>query len=90
MARFKPYDYRQTKVLPVRFEEHILPGTFGYTLNRLIDESIDLTVFEARYRNDGGLASGDRIVIKDYSPTRNVGISLDPQRERFGHSSKSR
>jgi hypothetical protein len=51
MARYKPYDYRQTKMLPVRFEEQILPGTFEYTLNRLIDESIDLTVFEARYRN---------------------------------------
>jgi hypothetical protein len=38
-------------MLPVRFEEQILPGTFEYTLNRLIDESIDLTVFEARYRN---------------------------------------
>jgi hypothetical protein len=37
MARYKPYDYRQTKMLPVRFDEQILPGTFEYTLNRLID-----------------------------------------------------
>jgi hypothetical protein len=28
MARYKPYDYRQTKMLPVRFEGQILPGTF--------------------------------------------------------------
>ena len=49
MARFKHYDYRQTKMLPVRFEEQILPGTFERTLNGLIDASIDLTVFEARY-----------------------------------------
>ena len=38
MARFKHYDYRQTKMLPVSFEEQILPGTFEYTLYRLIDE----------------------------------------------------
>jgi hypothetical protein len=31
MARYKPYDYRQTKMLPVRFEEQILPGTFECT-----------------------------------------------------------
>ena len=54
MARFKDYDYRQTKMLPVKFEEQILPGTFEYTLNPLIDESIDLSVFETRYRNDAG------------------------------------
>jgi hypothetical protein len=43
MARYKPYDYRQTKMLPVRFDEQILPGTFEYTLNRLIDESMATT-----------------------------------------------
>jgi hypothetical protein len=64
MARYKPYDYRQTKMLPVRFDEQILPGTFEYTLNRLIDESIDLSVFEARYRNDdGGVPAYDPAVL---------------------------
>ena len=47
MARFKPYDYGQMKLVPVSFERQILPGTFQYTLNRLIDEEIDLSVFEA-------------------------------------------
>ena len=37
MARFKHYDYGQMKMLPVSFEEQILPGTFEYTLNHLID-----------------------------------------------------
>lgn len=64
MPRYKPYDYRQTKMLPVRFEEQILPGTFEHTLNRLIDESIDLSVFEARYRNDdGGAPAYDPAVL---------------------------
>jgi hypothetical protein len=52
MARYKPYDYGQMKLLPVSFERQILPGSFEYTLNKLIDEDIDLSVFEARYRND--------------------------------------
>ena len=41
MARYKDYDYRQGKFIPVSFDKQILPGTFEYTLNYLIDnESI--------------------------------------------------
>jgi transposase len=85
MARYKPYDYRQTKMLPVRFDEQILPGTFEYTLNRLIDESIDLSVFEARYRNDdGGAPAYDpaillKIILRAYSR----GITSSRQIERL-------
>jgi transposase len=54
MARYKHYDYGQMKLLPVSFEQQILPGTFEHTLNELIDNEIDLTVFEQRYHNDDG------------------------------------
>ena len=66
MARFKPYDYGQMKLVPVSFERQILPGTFEYTLNRLVDEEIDLSVFEARYRNDevGAPAYDPAILLK--------------------------
>ena len=52
MARYKPYDYGQTKLLPVSFERQVMPGTFEYTLSHLIDHEIDMDVFEARYSND--------------------------------------
>ena len=52
MARYKPYDYRQTKLVPVDFDSQILPGTFEYTLSYLIEHKFDLSEFEARYRND--------------------------------------
>ena len=39
MARFKHYDYGQAKMLPVRFEKQILPGTFAYMLARVIETS---------------------------------------------------
>jgi transposase len=54
MARYKHYDYTQMKMLPISFDRQILPGTFEHTLNYLIDEKIDLSVFEARYKNDDG------------------------------------
>lgn len=53
MARYKHYDYGQTKLLPISYERQILPGTFEHTLSYLIDNKIDLSVFEARYQNDG-------------------------------------
>ena len=85
MARYKPYDYRQTKMLPVRFDEQILPGTFEHTLNRLIDESIDLTVFEARYRNDdGGAPAYDpAILLKIILLAYSRGITSSRQIERL-------
>ncbi len=37
MARYKPYSYGQGKFIPIHFEKQILPGTFEYSLNHLID-----------------------------------------------------
>lgn len=54
MARYKHYDYAQMKMLPIRFDQQILPGTFEHTLSYLIEEKIDLSGFEGRYRNDEG------------------------------------
>ena len=85
MARYKPYDYRQTKILPVRFDEQILPGTFEHTLNRLIDESIDMKVVESRYRNDdGGAPAYDpAILLKIILLACSRGITSSRQIERL-------
>lgn len=66
MARYKHYDYRQTKMLPVSFDRQILPGTFEHTLSELIDHEIDLSVFEERYKNDatGAPAYDPAILLK--------------------------
>ena len=52
MARYKHYDYNQTKMIPLRFSDQIQPGTFEYTLNHVVDKDLYLSVFESRYRND--------------------------------------
>lgn len=66
MARYKPYSYAQGKFIPVHFEKQILPGTFEYTLNHLIDNELDIAIFDARYRNDdtGASAYDPRILLK--------------------------
>ena len=45
MARYIEYDYSQGKFIPIHFEKQILPGTFEYSLNYLIDNEIDLSIF---------------------------------------------
>ena len=58
MARYKDYSYEQTKLIPLSFHHQILAGTFEYTLNYLIDNEVDLSLFEQRYHNRGSLGSG--------------------------------
>lgn len=50
MARYVPED--QSKLLPVIFSQQITPGTFEHTVTFLIDEHLDMSVFDARYKND--------------------------------------
>jgi transposase len=66
MARYKDYSYEQSKLLPVSFARQILPGTFEYTLNHLIDHDVDLSVFDGQYQNDdtGAPAYDPRILLK--------------------------
>lgn len=66
MARYKEYDYRQGKFIPISFDKQILPGTFEYTLNYLIDHELNLTIFDDRYRNDdtGAPAYDPAVLLK--------------------------
>ena len=66
MARYKEYDYRQGKFIPISFDKQILPGTFEYTLNYLIDNELDLSIFDDRYCNDdtGAPAYDPAILLK--------------------------
>lgn len=66
MAKYKDYSYDQGVFLPVFFDKQILPGTFEYCLNYLVDNKIDLTVFDDRYKNDetGAPAYDPRILLK--------------------------
>lgn len=66
MAKYKQYSYTQGKFIALYFEDQILPGTFEYTLNYLIDNEFDLSIFDARYKNDetGAPAYDPRVLLK--------------------------
>lgn len=52
MAKYKPYNYDQSSMVVINYQEQLQPGTFEYSLHHLIDTQMDLSVFYPRYKND--------------------------------------
>lgn len=66
MPRYKPYSYAQGKFISVFFDKQIQAGTFEYTLHHLIDNELDLSIFNDRFKNDdtGASAYDPKILLK--------------------------
>ena len=52
MPRFKPYDYRQSLLVPLTLEEQLPAGSLEYALHHLIEERIEESWFEDLYANE--------------------------------------
>ena len=65
MARYKPCD-RNPLLLPVVLSEQIVPGSFAFALDYLIDHELDLSSLDARFKNDevGASAYDPRVMLK--------------------------
>ena len=65
MARYKPQDHNSL-LLPVVLSEQIVPGTFAFALNYLVDHELDLKPLDARFKNDevGSSAYDPRVMLK--------------------------
>jgi transposase len=66
MAKYKPTNEDQMVMLPISLRDQLVPGTLEHTINRLVDENIDLSVFDERYKNDvtGAAAIHPKILLK--------------------------
>ncbi len=52
MANFKPYDYKQSSMIVINFEDQLQPGTFEHAVHHLIENKLDLSIFDSAYHND--------------------------------------
>ena len=52
MAKFIPYDYNQSTMVVINFNDQIQTGTFEHALHHLVDNKLDLSLFEKVYKND--------------------------------------
>jgi transposase len=66
MAHYKETERGQGLFLTINLSEQIVPGTYEYTLTRLIDNKLDLSIFDKKYNNDytGAAAIEPRILLK--------------------------
>jgi transposase len=65
MARYKPVQ-RNGVFVPVVFDEQIQPGTFEFALHHLVDDELDLSALDTKFRNDatGASAYDPRVMLK--------------------------
>jgi transposase/IS5 family transposase len=65
MPRYKPVE-RNGLFIPVVLDEQIQPGTFEFALRHLVDEELDLSTLDAKFRNDitGASAYDPRVLLK--------------------------
>ena len=52
MAKYKPYDYSQQVMIPVSLEDQLVPGTLEFAIQTLVEDRLDMALFEDRYQND--------------------------------------
>lgn len=52
MARYRDTQNDHMKMIPVSFEQQILPDLFEYSLAWLVDNELDLATFDNHYNND--------------------------------------
>src|ERR1043166_9001030 len=66
MPRSKPTDYAQTRLIPLALADQLQPGTLEYAIHYLLEERLDLSVFDQRYANDatGRAAYNPRVLLK--------------------------
>ena len=66
MAKYKPYTYAQDMLIPVSLNEQIMPGSLEYAIHTLVDERMDVSLFDEKYCNDetGRRAYDPKILLK--------------------------
>ena len=52
MPNFITYDYNQSVMLAINFEDQLQPGSFEHAIHYLINNRLDLSVFYPRFNND--------------------------------------
>jgi len=83
MARYKHID-TSPRFLAVDLQRQLLPGTFEHAMNHLIDSELDLSSFDARFKNDvtGAAAYPPAMLLKVILFAYSMGIVSSRNIER--------
>ena len=66
MSKYKRYDYSQSILIPVFLKDQLMPGTLEFAIHTLVEDRMDLSVFDCQYSNDetGRKAYNPKILLK--------------------------
>lgn len=66
MAKYKRYDYSQSMLIPVFFEQQLMPGSLEFAIHTLVQTRMDMSIFDDNYQNDetGRRAYDPKILLK--------------------------
>ena len=66
MAKYKPYNYSQRIMIPVSLEDQLVPGTLEFAIHTLVEDRMDISIFDGRYDNDktGRWAYDPKVLLK--------------------------
>ena len=66
MAKYKRYDFSQSLLIPVYFEEQLIPGTLEFAIHTLVETRMNMSIFDDNYQNDetGRHAYDPKILLK--------------------------
>ena len=53
MPNYKATNYQQTTMVVINYEDQLQAGTFEYPLHYLIENKLDLSIFDECYKNEG-------------------------------------
>jgi transposase len=87
MAKYKPSNENQMIMLPISLQDQLVPGTLEHTIHRLVDENVNLSIFDGRYKNDesGAAAIHPKILLKVILLAYAKGMISSRQIERACH-----
>src|SRR3972149_672293 len=87
MAKFKPLNENQLVMLPISLQDQLVPDTLEHTISELVEKHLDLSVFDARYKNDetGAAAIHPKILLKVILLAYAKGMISSRQIERACH-----
>jgi hypothetical protein len=46
MAKYKHYDYKQSLMIALSLEDHLMPGTLEFAIHTLVGRRLDMSVFD--------------------------------------------
>jgi transposase len=84
MAKYKRYDYSQRLLIPVSLEEQLVPGTLEFAIHTLVENRLDMSVFDGNYQNDktGRHAYNPKVLLKVVLLAYSRGLISSRQIER--------